>query len=145
MNPLNATEVYNDWAAKTTAAASTKYKQGISRVTENPAAKAAAKANEWAAGVQRALQNGKYVSGLGKVTLSMWQQRSITKGANNIAGGVAAAKDKMMAHLADALPFAAQVKQQIASMPKGEFEAGMARARKAAELMRDHYAARRGA
>lgn len=145
MNPLNAQEVYNDWATQTKNRIS-KYKSGISRVSVNPAEKAAQKANEWAAGVQRALSNGKYVSGLQKVSLSSWQQAALGKGAQNIATGVDAAstKEKMLRHLADALPFAAQVKETIRAMPKGTFEDGMARGRRAAEMMRDHYAARRG-
>ena len=135
----SAEAILNKWVNGATQAANGAYKEGILGVTSSPMEKAAAKANEWASGVQRALADGSFVNGLRKVSLSQWQQSASTKGVTAYSNGITHAKDKMRAFIQQNQPFWAQVSEQARAMPKGDLEAGIARVRMVCQAMKTQF------
>lgn len=89
------------------AGAATKYAQGVSAVTENPAAaaKAAVDSGLWAQ--RTAAAAGKLSAKLGAVTLQQWQQAASTYGAQAFA----ASATKAAANYAKIAPQLAQAAQ----------------------------------
>lgn len=132
-------EVLNNWVSATTAAANTKYKQGVAAVKVSPTELAASRVDAYGAGVQRAIADGSYVNGLRKVSLTDWQNAAINKGAASIALGVSQAKEKVRRNLAKLLPLTESIKDQVRNMPKGDLEAGLARVRFVAMAMKEAY------
>lgn len=99
---------------------------GVNAVTQAPGQKAAAAADAWIAGVQASKQ--KWQSRVASVSLADWQSAMINKGVPRVASGATAAVPKMTNFLNEFLPFQARVTSQVKSMPKGNLEAGIARA-----------------
>lgn len=130
--PQNAQAVSQKWQ-RNFAGSSESYKARIGAVTESPMEKAAAAKAQWVAGVNRASENGKYEAGLRRVSLQQWKDAAMTKGAQRLADGAAAARPKMEAFLREFLPFVAENQRRIADMPRGSLEQNIARA---AEMMR---------
>lgn len=130
----NAQAIAQLWASRAQSAGD-RMKAGIQAVTENPAEKAAAAAPQWLAGVQRAAADGSFQRGLQAVTLSDWKAAMTNKGVPNMQTGVREAVPKMTRFLTDFLPFAAQVSDQIAAMPKGSKEDSRARMNAAFDAM----------
>lgn len=77
---------------------------GVERVTESPGRAAAAKADKWAAGVQKAISSGKWQKRVGSVTLDQWKSKMQEVGISRIASGVEANKDKTERFAAEFLP-----------------------------------------
>lgn len=102
-------------------------KASIMAVTESPTQKAAAKAEEYVRGVQRAKESGKWQEGLRAVSLEDWKRATADKGAARIATGAMEAKGKMQAFFSQLLPHTAALSQQIAQMPKGSEADSVAR------------------
>lgn len=111
-----------------------KVKAGIAAVTESPGDKAAAAADRYAAGVAKAVETGRYAEGCRSVSLEEWK-RLATEKASRIQQGVKEAEGKMVNFLAQLLPYAQQVKREIASMPKGTLADSIARSTAAIEKM----------
>lgn len=103
------------WASNMQAS-STKIKNGIAAVQESPTAKAAAAAGKYLSRVQDAVSSGKFAQKLNAVTLEQWKAAATAK-VDRIGSGAAAAKPKMLKHLTNFLPFVANVRQQVKSMP----------------------------
>lgn len=99
---------------------------GVNAVTVAPGQKAAQQVDAWIAGVQASRQ--KWQNRVASVSLQEWQQAMITKGVPRVASGAQAAQPKMTNFLAEFLPFQDRVTAQVKSMPKGNLEAGIARA-----------------
>ena len=70
----------------------------------------------------------KWARRVSAVSLQDWQDAMINKGINRIASGTQAAIPKMTAFMTDFLPFVDQGVAAIKNMPKGNVEAGIARA-----------------
>jgi hypothetical protein len=100
---------------------------GVNKVTENPAKKAADKADKWLAGIQRAHQNKKFQKGLGRVTLDGWKKDMIEKGVPRVAQGIDAAHDKVVDFANQLLPFQDNLKQTISKMPDVTLEDSISR------------------
>ena len=137
--PRSVEEVLNSWVSQTTAAAGSKYKQGVAAVKVAPTEVAASRVDQYLSGVQRAVADGSYVNGLRRVSLTDWQQAAINKGASNIATGVNQAKEKVRRNLAKLIPLTEQIKDSVRTMPKGTLEEGLARVRFVAEAMKAAY------
>lgn len=110
-------------------------KAGVTAVNDSPMEKAAQAAPQWLAGVQRAAAEGSFEAGLRKVSLADWKQKMINKGIPNMATGVREALPDMTKFLAEFLPFAADVSDQIKAMPKGTKEDSRARMNAAFDKM----------
>lgn len=122
----NPSEVADRWAQRMGASGEA-IKAGVMAVTTNPAEKAASRADAWAAGVQRALADGKFQRGLRRTTLQSWQDALLKKGLPRIAAGASQAKPKVQAFLEKFLPHQEALKQKLASMPRGDLQANISR------------------
>lgn len=100
---------------------------GVQAVSRNPAELAAAAQDRYVAGVQRAVDSGKFRRGLGRVTLQSWQQAMVDKGIPRMSSGATAALPKVERFLAEWLPYMDQLKQRLQSMPRGGPEENKAR------------------
>ena len=117
--------------------ASQSYKEGVQSVTESPTAKAAAAEDRWAQGVQRALSDGSFRDGLGRVSLEDWKRATIEKGSARFTAGAQAGADKYAAFAADFLPFVQGLKRDLdATMPRGTPEQNEARMLEAVRRLR---------
>lgn len=120
-------EVADKWATRlgqSTAAITA----GVDRVTINPAEKALAAKDKMVTNWNNAVNEGKWESGLQRVTLSSWKNDMKTKGIARIASGANAAKPKMQAFMTDFLPFVTTVQTEIDDMPDLTIEDSIARA-----------------
>lgn len=112
------------------AGASTRYTQGIDRVTDSPMAKAAdaVAAGRALAGYQAA--QAKMEAHLRSSSLPDWKTKAKTVGAQRLATGAAAARPKLNAYVTAAASSIQNLMNTIAAMPKGG--AANAKARSAA-------------
>lgn len=99
---------------------------GVNAVTESPMEKAAAKVDDWIAGVQNARQ--KYVDGLRGTSLQEWKRRMIEVGVPRMQQGASAAGPKVLAAYQSLFPYIEQVRQEVDSMPSSTLEDNIARA-----------------
>lgn len=116
MSIPSVSEALRRWKQNTTNATEA-YKAGVQGVTVSPTEAAAASVDKWAAGVQRAKDNGTFVAGLGKVTLQDWKAAAAGKGASRLASGVAGGETKMQSFLTKWLPHQAAGQQRVKAMP----------------------------
>lgn len=111
------------------------YRKGIQRVQENPMAKAAQNVDAYRQGIMDAINDGRYVAGLQRVTLQQWKDAASKTGAERLASGATAGKPKMMAFLQSFLPFLANAQAQVKAMPNATFEQRKARMNAMADLV----------
>jgi hypothetical protein len=97
--------------------AGSKIKAGVMGVTQAPGQAAAAQANKMLAGVQSAINSGKWQAAVGAVSLQSWQQSMINKGIANMGVGVSNATQKMTNVMSQLLPQTAAISAQIKAMP----------------------------
>jgi len=133
MAKLNATDVAASWSKGMTSSIE-KVKRGVMAVTESPMAKAAAAQDRYLAGVQRAVDDGRYVDGLQSVTLADWQKVTAEK-ASRITQGVKEAESKMVSFMQQLLPYTDNVSREVQNMPKGTLADSIQRATRTIELM----------
>lgn len=112
----NPTAAANNWSSRT-AASQTRYKDGISSVTENPMDKAAAKADTWFSRVQEAHANNRFANSLAGRNINDWKTPAMDKGATNYVTGATAGKSKYAAFATDFFPFLAQQQAAVKQMP----------------------------
>lgn len=118
-----AQQAYKNWIeAMNSGTTVQRYRDGINAMTENPAAKAAANADGWVAGVQNAKQA--YVAGLSAVSLQQIKSAAIAK-ADRLASGANAAGPKQQAYYNRAQSVWQQSHDKARSMPKGGKSAAM--------------------
>lgn len=122
----NPTDVAKRWADSLSASGA-KIRDGVNAVTESPTAKAALAVDRWVAGVQRARDDGSYVSGLNNVSLASWKQSMLDKGVNRISSGATAAIPKMTQFLTGFLPYVQSGVDQLTSMPRGDLSQNISR------------------
>lgn len=127
-------QVAAKWKNRTVSAVP-QMKAGVQAVTSSPMEKAAARADEYLAGVQRAVTEGTYQAGLRSVSLQEWKDATAGKGADRVAAGAAAAEQKMADFMGQLLPVTDRVKQATAAMPAGKGEAARARMNAAFDMM----------
>lgn len=113
MTPEEATAKH----AKNLKASLTEITAGVDRVTENPMEKAALKADNYVAGITKAVQDGKWQRGLRRVSLDQWKNAMKTKGIPRISAGIDQAKDKMTSFYKEVFPHIENLQTQIAGMP----------------------------
>jgi len=90
---------------------------GVQAVSESPTAKAARKADKMRAKVVESIDSGKWASGLNRVTLEDWKNKTTRKGIPRIAQGADEAVPKMQAFMGELLPHIEAVKAEVAGMP----------------------------
>jgi cell division GTPase FtsZ len=98
-------------------AATDDMRAGVERVTENPMAKAAKKADKMRANIVQSIDSGKWVSGLNRVTLDDWKSKMINKGVGRVAAGIDEAAAKVESFASELLPHIDRVKSDISKLP----------------------------
>lgn len=88
---------------------------GVMNVTQSPTAKAAANPQKYLQGVQNGV--AKWQAGLQKVSLSDWQQATISKGIPRISQGAQAAQPKFTQFMSKLQPFQDNLQKSIQGMP----------------------------
>jgi len=126
MSMPTADEAAQKWA-KNLGASTTSITNGVNRVDRSPMEKAAAKVNEYVAGVQEAAASGKWARGLRRTTLESWKEAMLKKGLNRIASGANAAIPKYQSFASQFFPYLSTGMAQVASMPDSTFEDRVAR------------------
>lgn len=116
-----------NWATNLSGATA-RIKAGVQAVTTAPTASAAAAIDRYQAGVIAAVQSGKTQRALQSVSLADWQNAMINKGVARIASGAQQAQPKVQAFLSQFLPYVQSGVQQLATLPRGDLEANIARA-----------------
>ena len=101
---------------------------GVEKVTESPTLKAAAKKTKMLQNLQQSVTSGKWETGLKRVSLEQWKQKTIDKGLGRIAAGVDEAHDKMVAFGAQLLAYESGLKDQVDKMPDLTIEDSINRA-----------------
>lgn len=74
-------------------AAGQAYTDGINNPRQDYVAATVASANSWSAGVQQAINDGRFVKGVQVKGAAKWQQRSSTVGAQRYPGGISAGQN----------------------------------------------------
>ena len=123
---ISPQQAAQNWA-NNLSAATPKITAGIQSVTTSPTQLAAQQASAYLSGVQAAVSSNKWQNSLMAVPLSSWQQEAITKGVPRIATGAQAAVPKMTTFMTKLLPYVSQLKQTLASTPRGGLEQNIAR------------------
>lgn len=108
---------YADKWVKRTQAATEDYKKGIDRVTEAPGIKAATKVEKMRAGINEAIDSGKWQERVAKVTLGEWKSKAKDVGAGRISAGAEAARVSQVAFAAELFTHIEQSQNAIANMP----------------------------
>lgn len=131
---LDAAAMVNKWAERTgSQSAINAYKDGVSRVTEAPTVKAAAKLDKYMAGIQAALDSGKTRDALLNSPLELYRTNAVNVGAGRIASGVKKGTPKMQAFAQAFVPFLQSAQAANASMPDTTLEDRIA---KSADMQR---------
>lgn len=92
-------------------------REGVLRVTQSPTEAAAAKKEKFRAGINAAIDDGKWERGLRRVSLEEWKDKMITKGLGRVAAGIDAAAPKVIEFASELLPFQDRLQSQIDGMP----------------------------
>lgn len=102
-------------------------RRGVNAVTEAPTAQAAEKAEKMRAGINAAIDSGKWQRGLRRIDLPTWQRMTLEKGLGRIAAGVSGAQPKMREFFAEVLPYISGVQSELESMPDVTLEDSISR------------------
>lgn len=123
--PLTPDQIAEKWSRNLGNATQT-ITAGVNAVTVNPAERAAARQEAYLQGVQRAVADGKYARGLGRVTLSSWRSSMLDKGVQRIATGATQAKGKFATFMTEFMPHVQRGVEQLP--PRGTLEQNVQRA-----------------
>lgn len=130
----SANAVAQRWAQRM-AQSTDAYKRGIQSVQVSPTELAAQNADGYLAGVQEAVNSGKFQAALRRVSNAAWQQAAIVKGAPRLATGASAAQPKVESYLNEALPMIEQFRSRVKQMPGRTREERMQRSLEFQRLM----------
>lgn len=131
---MDTNMIVEKWKRNLVASAPT-IKAGVLAYQGNPMERAAAKADDYLRGVMEAVQSGKYQQALRDTPKSAWVDGIINKGLQNLSAGVTSGAPKMQNFLSQFMPYAEQVSQAVAQLPKGGVENAKARASLAIEML----------
>lgn len=109
--------------AQNLGAAGAKVQEGVNSVRTAPGAAAARQVNVWSQNTAAAAQ--KYARNVAAVSLSSWQEQTITKGIPRLATGATAAQPKMQEFLGKLLPYVDSARSSLPA--RGSYEQNKAR------------------
>lgn len=137
---ITAEQVTRLWAERGAAAAET-VKAGVNSVQENPATKAAARADYWLQRVQQSKQ--KFIDSLNRVTLQQWKMSMMGKGLQNMQNAYndPNTQNKFLTFMREWLPYVRSGAQAVKTMPRGTLQQSIDRA---AAMIRHNAAFRKG-
>lgn len=124
---VSAQEAADKWA-NNSAAATTKYEQGVQNTQVDVVGRAIAQQGVLLSNFTQAVTSGRWARRLtASGGTANWKNKTVAKSAN-YGTGIAAAKDSFQAAMGKLLPYIAQGQATIHSMPKGSISAAKARA-----------------
>lgn len=126
MARVNAQQWLTKWGQNLSAAGAA-ITQGINRVQIAPGQSAAAAADRYAAGVQRAVADGTWQNNVSKVSLQSWQQSMTTKGIPRLAQGITSAQQNKVASVTAMLTAVDTATSAANALPRGSLEQNIAR------------------
>jgi hypothetical protein len=112
----SAQSVAEKWATRTSAA-SEDYAAGVANSDKDPTALAIAAGPRLRANFIAAFDSGAWANGLRRVGKAGWQQAVASKGQQNFANGVTAAKEKVAEAFAPLLAYEGSLQTRVQSMP----------------------------
>ena len=95
----------------------TDYIDGVQGVTESPTLQASRKKEKMRAGINAALDSGKWEDGLLSVTLDSWKASTVKKGGERYASGIADSEEKTRAFHEEFSSFVGSVQDKVRQMP----------------------------
>lgn len=107
--------------------ATTDYVAGVEAVDVSPTAQAAKKKDKMRAGINAAIDSGKWEEGLASVSLEDWKAAAVKKGGDRYASGVADSEAKTRAFHEEFSAFMVGHKAKIDAMPDTTQEQRMAK------------------
>jgi hypothetical protein len=122
----NPADVAGKWSTNL-ANSTNSIRSGVQSMTVSPTAQAARQVDQYLAGVQKAVADGKWVAGLNRVSLPQWQDAMLTKGLPRIQQGAVTGRSKMESFMSDFLPYVARAQQSLAATPRGGLEQNLQR------------------
>ena len=125
--PIMSAAEYTEKHARNLVASAPDIVAGINRVDKAPTEQAAAKVTKYLVGIQAAVQSGKWVAGLKRVSLEQWKKATADKGVPRISQGIADAAEKVNAFATVFLPFIDGVSTKTRAMPSMTLEDSIAR------------------
>lgn len=109
-------------------ASGAKYQRGVEGVTTAPNAKAAAALPRWVASVTSKSVQDKYVSKNQAVSLSDWQNATVTYGVPNLSRGAAKGQSKYATFATKFYPFLSSNLSKVNAMPNVTLQDRIAKA-----------------
>lgn len=103
-------------------------RRGIERVTESPGQKAAARSDAMLAGVNEAVQSGRWARRVASVSVQDWKEAAINKGIARVGSGAQAAESKMARVAQELLPAVDAAAAKAKQIPKDSIEGSIERA-----------------
>lgn len=134
---LNANQISDKWNRRMKGAI-TDIQAGVDSVTENPATKAIEKQDKMLQNLTKAVNDGRWANGLGKVTLSDWKQKTKEKVGQRLASGVDGAMGKRKEFDTYLVNTMNGILPQIQNMPDMTFEDSVNRVRAVMEHMHNN-------
>lgn len=121
MARVNAQQWLDRWGTGLSGAGQ-RVKDGVARVAQAPGQAAAAKQEKMRAGINAAIDSGKWAKNVGSVSLASWQTSMTTTGITNMSTGVQKAKQNKVAKIQQMLDDNDAALAAIANMPSDTFE-----------------------
>ena len=118
---VNAQEYAEKWARRTSGAVQD-YVAGVNRVSTAPGQEAANAQEAMRAGINEAIDSGRWAANVGSVSLSDWQTAATTKGQARLADGVQSARDKVQDIAQINLANIERVVDRVRALPKATFQ-----------------------
>lgn len=140
--PKNVQASIDKWK-RNIAASGESVKQGVNAMTESPGVKAAASQDKYLRRVQESVNDGTYAAGQMSYSLQEYKDAVINKGVSNMMNGAQKLSARAQRNMADQLAYANQVSEQVAGMPTGTLEEGLAKSAAAIRLMAEGRKRRR--
>jgi len=136
-----AADVANKWSTNLSNA-TPQMQKGVMGVTTAPTALAAANPQAYLAGVQQAVNSGKWAAKLNAVSLGTWQQQYVTKGIPRVQQAASTDKPKVQAAFTPLLNYVYNARDQINStMPRGTLQQNLQRMMAMATAMAQYSSA----
>lgn len=123
---VNSTQFAEKWGRRLVGATQD-IRNGVERVSENPAEKAVSKQDKMLNNVTRAIQDGKWARGLARVTLADWKRAITEVGIPRIAAGVDSARGKVQDFAGDLIAHENRLLSTVEGMPDVTLEDNIAR------------------
>lgn len=123
---LDATTAAQRWQ-QSASGAQARYTEGVQATTKDPTALAAAQASKMLAGVQQAVQSGRWQRRLAEVGAAGWKSSTVSK-AGNYSTGINASGPKYQQGYGQFAAYMQPYQNQIDSMPKATLADSIARA-----------------